>query len=113
MEKRINVLIFPCGKENALELHQSLRYNVNIKVFGASSVTDHGILVYENYIGGVPFISAPDFLEKFNQLITDNKIDIIIPTHDTVSLFFAQHKSIINATLICPSLADAEICREK
>ncbi len=113
MEKRINVLIFPCGKENALELHQSLRYNVNVKVFGASSVTDHGILVYENYIGGVPFIAEPEFIEKFNQLIVENNIDVVIPTHDTVTLFFAANKDRIKTMIVCPGLQDAEICREK
>ena len=90
MSKKINVLIFPCGKENALELHQSLRYNVNIKVFGASSVRDHGALVYENYIGDVPFIQSPGFIEEFNRIITSLEIDVVIPTHDTVSLFFCR-----------------------
>lgn len=113
MNKRINVLIFPCGKENALELHQSLRYNVNVKVFGASSVTDHGALVYENFFGEVPFISESNFIEKFNELIAENNIDIVIPTHDTVTLFFAENKAKINSIIVCPDIAASSICREK
>jgi predicted ATP-grasp superfamily ATP-dependent carboligase len=113
MVEKINVLIFPCGKENALELYQSLRYNVNVKVFGASSVTDHGVLAYENYIGGVPFISSPDFIPAFNKVITDNSIDVLIPTHDTVSLFFAEHRQEFACRVLCPSVRDALICREK
>ena len=113
MSKKINVLIFPCGKENALELHQSRRYNVNIKVFGASSVRDHGALVYENYIGDVPFIQSPGFIEEFNRIITSLEIDVVIPTHDTVSLFFAGNIKAIACKVICPALNDALICREK
>jgi ATP-grasp in the biosynthetic pathway with Ter operon len=113
MNKQINVLIFPCGKENALELHESLKYNVNVKVFGASSVRDHGALVYENYIGDVPYIQAPGFITAFKQIIKTHKIDVVIPTHDTVTLFFAEHKSFFECTIVCPELDAALVCREK
>jgi predicted ATP-grasp superfamily ATP-dependent carboligase len=113
MSKQINVLIFPCGKENALELHQSLRYNVNVKVFGASSVRDHGALVYENYIGDVPYIQSPNFAESFKAIIKQNNIDVVIPTHDTITLFFAEHKALFDCTIICPGLDAALVCREK
>jgi hypothetical protein len=113
MSKKINVLIFPCGKENALELYQSLRYNVNVKVFGASSVTDHGILVYENYIGGLPFISEDSFVDKFNRVLVENEIDVVLPTHDTVTLYFAGNRDKFNTTIVCPNLIDATVCREK
>ncbi len=113
MSKQINVLIFPCGKENALELHQSLRYNVNVKVFGASSVRDHGALVYENYIGDVPYIQSPNFIAAFKTIIKDNNIDVVIPTHDTVTLFFAENKLLFDCKIICPELEAALVCREK
>jgi hypothetical protein len=113
MSKQINVLIFPCGKENALELHQSLRYNVNVKVFGASSVRDHGALVYENYIGDVPYIQSPNFIEAFKTIIKENEIDVVIPTHDTVTLFFAENKTLFDCKIICPELDAALVCREK
>lgn len=87
--KKTNVLIFPCGAENALVIHNALKYNVNFRVFGASSIDDHGRHVYKNYIGGLPFIQDENFIDVFNQVLLENKIDIIFPTHDTVSLFFA------------------------
>ena len=74
---------------------------------------DHGALVYENYIGGVPFISDPDFIEAFNTLLKTYEIDVVIPTHDTITLFFAEHLEQINAKVICPEFETATICREK
>ena len=35
-----NVLIFPAGAENALEIYEALRYNLNVEVFGASGKKD-------------------------------------------------------------------------
>lgn len=53
----LNILVFPCGSEIALELHRSLKFSRHITLFGANSVDDHGKFVFENYIGGLPFFS--------------------------------------------------------
>jgi len=113
MQKNIHVLVFPCGKENALEVHNALNSNVGITVFGASSVADHGELVYENYIGGLPFIQDSTFLHEFNKVILQCEIDVIIPTHDTVSLFLAGIRNDLKARLAAPSLSAVETCRSK
>ena len=66
---KVNVLVFPCGAENALEIHASLSYSVLVNVWGGSSVDDHGRFVYENYIGGIPYIQNENFIEEFNSVI--------------------------------------------
>jgi hypothetical protein len=110
---KTNILIFPCGAENAIGIHNALKYNVNFKVFGASSRDDYGKHVFKNYIGGIPFISDERFIKIFNQILIKNNIDIIFPTHDTVSLFFAQNREIIKAKIAVPDVETAKICRDK
>jgi hypothetical protein len=109
----INVLVFPCGKENGLELHDALNYCVNINLYGGSSVDDHGRFVYEQYIGNIPFIQSSDFIDVFNLILTKYNIDVVIPTHDTVSLFFAENKQLFTSSIINNDLFSNRVCRSK
>jgi hypothetical protein len=108
-----NVLIFPAGAENALEIHASLRHSVHFKVYGGSSVEDHARFAYENYIGGMPRLSDPDFLSGLNDIIRRYNIQLIFPTHDTVALFLAEHRDVIDAQVVASDARTALICREK
>ena len=110
---KINVLIFPAGEINSIELHDALSTCVNIELYGASSIDRHGEYVFKNYISNVPLINSPDFFEKFNALLSEKKIDVIFPTHDTVAEFFAENADKINAKIICADKETAEICRDK
>ena len=58
----IRVLIFPCGAESALELHDALAKCVNIETWGASSRDDHGRDVFRDYVETVPYIQQAHFL---------------------------------------------------
>ena len=109
----INVLIFPAGEVNSVELHDALATCVNITVWGASSIDRHGGYVFENYISGVAMITAPDFFHKFNALLEDKKIDVVLPTHDTVAMFLADNEDKIKAKIICSGRQTAKICRDK
>ncbi len=109
----INVLIFPAGEINSIELHDALASCVNVKVIGASSIERHGSYVFENYISGLPLITASDFFEKFNTVLTENNIDVIFPTHDTVATFLADNADKIKAKLISADKKTSAICRDK
>lgn len=109
----INVLIFPAGEINSIELHDALATCVNINVFGASSIDRHGSYVFENYESGLPMITAPDFYEKFNALLNKWKIDVVFPTHDTVATVFADNADKINAKIITADKRTSAICRDK
>lgn len=113
MDKNISVLVFPCGAENALEIHQALKDVLNIKLFGASGVDDHGIYVFKNYIGKMPFINEDIFITRLNEIIVENGIDIIIPTHDDVVLKLAEEKEKIKAKIAIPGLKQSLISRSK
>ena len=113
MDKKINVLIFPAGEQNSIELHDALSGVVNITVFGASSIERHGEFVFENYINGLPLISDSNFISVFNEILNKNKIDIIFPTHDDVITFFAEKKELIEAFIIMGDKKTVDICRHK
>lgn len=110
---KINVLVFPCGSQPALDINFSLRESMRIEVYGASSVEDHGKFVYKNYIGNVPTIFEPNFIYEFNILLSNNNIQYIIPTHDTVALYLMEHQELINATIVSSDLETTRICRYK
>ena len=113
MDKKINVLVFPCGAENGIEIHQALKDVVNVRLFGASGKDDHGRFVYENYIGDVPYITSPEFVNFINKIISHYKINIIIPTHEDVVVKLAEEQKKINTVLAIPGLHQALICRSK
>lgn len=110
---KINVLIFPAGEINSIELHDALSTCVNIEVFGASSIDRHGEYVFKNYISGIPMITYDDFFEKFNLLLKEKNIDVIFPTHDTVAMFLTENKDKIKAKIIAANQETTAICRDK
>lgn len=110
---KINVLVFPDGEINSVELHDALSTCVNVNLFGASSIERHGRYVFKNHIAGLPSISDDNFYEKFNQILDKYKIDVVIPTHDTVALEFIKNSNNINAKVMGGDFETAEICRSK
>jgi hypothetical protein len=111
--KKIGVLVFPAGEINSIELHAALATCVNIKLLGASSIDRHGEYVFKNYISGIPLITEPEFIDKFNHVIEDNKIDVIFPTHDTVAEFLTLNHKNIKAKIIAADYKTSRICRDK
>ncbi len=111
----IKVLIFPAGSEIAHEIHSSLRYNLHIELFGATGKSDDARLIYDrsHYFEDDFYITKPDFLDRFNSLLKENKINIVIPTHDTIALYLADHKDQVLATVLTSDYKTALIAREK
>ncbi len=108
-----NVLVFPCGSEIGLEINRALAYSKHFTLYGGNSVDDHGKFVYKNYIAGLPFIDAPNFIDEINKIIELHKIDFIIPAHDSVVLKMAENQRIIKATVITSCVETCIICRSK
>ncbi len=109
----IGVLVFPAGEVNSVELHDALSACVNIRLYGASSYDRHGGYVFQNYTSGLPVISDQEFIQAFNRLIADKRIDIIFPTHDTVAEFLSVHQDEIGAKVISADAKTSAICRDK
>lgn len=115
MEKKINVLIFPAGSESALDIYESLRYNVNVCVFGASGKSDNSEYTYpdDRFMLGDYYVGKPDFYEKLNALIAKWNIDVIIPTHDTIALELSKNSDKLEAKVLVSEYRTANICRYK
>lgn len=110
---KVNVLIFPAGDVNSVELHNALSTCVNIEVFGATSIDRHGEYIYKNYISGLPLITEENFIEEFNRVLVENQIDFIFPVHDTVVTFLADNRDKIKAKIMCADTKTSQICRDK
>ncbi|WP_458404752.1 ATP-grasp domain-containing protein [Methanobrevibacter sp.] len=108
-----NVLVFPCGSEIGLEIHNALKYSKDFKLFGGSSVDDHGKFVYENYIPDIPFIDDENLLGFLNETVEKYNIDLIYPAHDDVVLKLAELKDKINAHIVVSNDETCDICRSK
>lgn len=108
------VLVFPCGSEIGLEIHQALKFSTHVELFGASSVpSNHGKYVYKNYIEGVPFVEDPDFIDKLNTIIDTYNIDLIYPAHDSVVLKLSENLGNLHTKVIGSPLKTCTICRSK
>ena len=108
-----NILVFPCGSEIGLEIHNALKYSKDFKLFGGSSVDDHGKFVYANYISDIPFIDDENLLDCLNSIIDEYDIDLIYPSHDDVVLKLAELKNDLNAHVVVSNDETCDICRSK
>lgn len=111
---KLNVLIFPCGSENAGEIFQALRYSLHVnKLIGASSVSDHGEFRFDIYEGDLPNINEELFQSSFEKLIERHGVDVVFATHDTVAQKLAEIKKTGNWYLVNGDPETARIARHK
>lgn len=114
LTKRKRVLVFPCGSEIGLELHRSLSKSIHIELYGGSSASsDHGRYLYRNYIGGLPYVDEPGFIDAVNAVISSYEIDYLIPALDRVLLGFAVHQERLECGVIGSPLETCRICCSK
>ncbi|AZI66635.1 ATP-grasp domain-containing protein [Kaistella daneshvariae] len=109
----LNILVFPCGSEIALEIHRSLKYSRHIRLYGASSVDDHGKFIFDHYINDVPFFDDPDFVLKVNKIIEEYSIDAIYPAMDSVIAKLSEIQDLISCKIIGSSNETNQICLSK
>jgi hypothetical protein len=108
-----NILVFPCGSEIALEINRSLKYSRYFNLIGGSSVDDHGCFVFENYIGGIPFITDSGFIPAIKEIVKNNKIDAIYAAMDAVIVELKKHEIDIGCKIVCSDLETVELCLSK
>lgn len=114
--KKKNVLIFPIGSENGINIFNSIKYNLHFGVFGASGHNDHAEYIVPSkqlIIDKGLYINNEEFFEVLNNIIRGNNIDFLIPTHDTISCFLMKYKDKVEATIICSPYETAEIAEDK
>jgi len=113
MKSKIRILVFPCGSEIGLEVHRALAFSSHIKLFGASSLADHGKFIFKNYIEDLPFFDDPEFISKLSEIVVENQIDAIYPTMDSVISMLTVNSDKLGCKVICSPQETAEICLSK
>ena len=110
-----NVLVFPCGSEIGLELHRSLASSTHFRLFGASSIPDHGRFAYLRYHEIPEMADDPGFADAFNRLLRELDIDYVLPAHDSVVVKLAemQDAGALAAEAVVPNHDVCSICRSK
>lgn len=109
----INVLVFPCGSEIGLEVHNALKFDKHIELFGLSSVSSHARLIYKNYIEGISFITKDSFMDELNKVIDENNIDVIIPAYDDVIVYLSDRRDELHCKLVTSKQETCMLARSK
>ncbi|HEV2865633.1 MAG TPA: hypothetical protein VGX37_03900, partial [Allosphingosinicella sp.] len=111
--RRVNVLVFPCGSEIGTEIHQALRYSLHVRLFGASSVDDHGAFRYDRYRGDLPNIADARFDEAFAALLSEWSIDLVFATHDSVQEHLSGTLAALGVALVNGDRETSAVLRRK
>ena len=107
------VLVLNCGTLASTDINMALKDNEEFEVWGASTVKNHGIYVYEHYIDDIPNMSQPDFINILNKKIEKYSFKFIIAPHEDLALFLQKNKERINAIIVCSNYDTALLCRYK
>lgn len=109
----INVLVFPCGSEIGLEVHNALKFDKHINLYGLSSVSCHARMVYKNYLEGISFINSDTFLDELNEIIDKYSIDVLVPAYDDVILYLSEVRDQIHCKIVTSNQETCDLCRSK
>lgn len=113
--KKVNVLIFPSGAENAINIFDSLKYNIHFELYGATTKNDHSSYIFDEKHLSIGDYSIKDkaFIQNFNKLLEMFKIDYIIPTHDEIITFLTKNASKIKAAIVASPYETCNIALNK
>ena len=112
MEKK-NILVFPCGSEIGLDIYNCVKYSTYFNLIGASSAKDHGCLVYEDYIDGIPHITDPLIIPTLQKIIHERNIEAIYPTMDYVIYVLKKNESVLGCKVVSSPYEATALCLSK
>lgn len=107
------ILVFPAGTEIAFEIHNALRNNKMVELYGATSVPCHANLLFKNCVDGLPFANDPLLIDALNTLIDKCGIEFVYPAHDDALLRLTKDQDQLHAKVITSTHFTVSICRNK
>lgn len=111
--KHRNILVFPGGTENGLEIHRSLCYAKEVTLFSVSSaVLNHAEYVFENH-RVISDIYQTACLSELNQIILEDKIDYIYPANSLVIDFLIKNRENLGCPVLQPPSDIVNLIRSK
>ena len=113
MKNKWNVLIFPGGTENGLEIYLSLKNCKEIDLYSASSnIENQAFYVFDNN-NIVRDVREKGWVDELNEIINEKKIDIIFPSNAFVIDSLNKEKDKILCEILIPSNNVLHITRSK
>ena len=109
----MNVLVFPCGSEIALEIARSISDDRHFHLIGASSVKDHGRFVFADLVDDVPWITDPDFIPFIQRIVKERHIDLIYPAMDLAITVLKQAERLLGCPVVTSPLETTDVCLSK
>lgn len=108
-----NVLVFPGGMENGIEIYNSLKYCKEITLFSASSDTvNHSFYLYKQ-INICKDVREDGWIDDLNGIIKKNNIDIIFPANSIVIDALNNNRNNIACPILLPKKDVIDITRSK
>jgi len=112
-----NVLIFPSGSEGALNIFDSLKYNLHFELFGCSAKRNYTEYIFPEgnfyYSDERMYINHPQFVEALMEVLQKFKIDYIIPTFDDVALKLTEVAPNLCAKIVTSPYSTALVASDK
>ena len=113
MKKIWNVLIFPGGTENGIEIYNSLSKCKNIRLFSVTSnVENQAFYIYKkNHV--IPEIYDKNWVVKLNDVIRENNVDLIFPSNSFIIDALSENKEHITCDILLPDEKILDFTRSK
>lgn len=108
-----NVLVFPGGMENGIEIYNSLRFCKEVTLFSASSsVPNQAFYLYKNnHI--CQDVRENGWKDELNKIVEENNIDIIYPANSFIIDALYRNKQSIHCDILLPKDEALYITRSK
>ncbi len=108
-----NILIFPGGTENGLEIKRSLENKKNIDIFSvADSLEDNSFFYYDNsYL--LPNVSKRSCIDELNDLIIKCSIDFIFPANSLIIDFLVKYRDQVKCQILLTNSESVKTTRDK
>ena len=109
----MNVFVFPCGSEIALEIARSLSGDRHFHLIGGASVRDHGRFAYEDIVEDVPWLDDASFIPFVKRIVSNRHVDLIYPATDAAIVILKRAEAELGCRVVTSPLQTAEICFSK
>lgn len=111
--KNLNVLVFPGGMENGIEIYNSLKFCKEIRLFSASSSAPNQAFYLYKKNNIVRDIHDENWISDLNKTIEQNKIDLIYPANSLIIDHLSQNADKIKTEILLPKYDVLELTRSK
>lgn len=110
---RTNVMIFGGGGYNQIAVYFALKNSLLFHPVMGCSYDNHSTFISNDAVTDLPYTDDPLFVRRLNNILDEQNIKFIIPTHDSAAVTLMEHEEQIHAIIVCSPLETARLCRSK